>query len=92
MSGISSIDLVQNKKNTDGEPSTLRQNIYILFVEFTNSETSATISYLRNHRFAPRGKNIVTLEELLAALAERSWDLIICKAQQGNFDPYAMTK
>ncbi|MEH6442588.1 MAG: EAL domain-containing protein [Oceanospirillaceae bacterium] len=92
MSGKPSIDLAHSPKNPTNESSAQRQNIYILFAEFTNSETSAAISYLRNHQFAPHGKNIATLEQLLAALTERSWDIIICKSQQSSFDPYAMTK
>lgn len=69
-----------------------RKNIYIIFIEFSSSETNATIAYLREHKFSPRGRNISSLNQLLEALSERAWDIIICKEQQGSFDPFAMSK
>ena len=73
-------------------PHSTRQNIYIIFIEFDSEQTSTIISFLRNHQFAPRGKNIETMQELHEALTERSWDIIICKSQQSSFDPFLMTR
>jgi diguanylate cyclase (GGDEF)-like protein/PAS domain S-box-containing protein len=69
-----------------------RLNLYIIFIEFNDLETSTIISHLRDNQFAPRGHNVESLEELLATIALRSWDLIICKSQQSIFDPYEMTQ
>ncbi len=71
---------------------TTRQNIYIIFIEFCSVETSNIISFLRDNQFAPRGKNIDSIDQLLEAFVERSWDLIICQPQKSSFDPYLMTK
>jgi len=69
-----------------------RLNLYIIFVEFDDLETSTIISHLRDNQFAPRGHNVASLDELLSTIALRSWDLIICKSQQGSFDPYDMAQ
>ncbi len=69
-----------------------RQNIYIIFVDFNDSDTSEIISSLRNKQFAPRGRNISSMEMLLETLSERVWDIIICKEQFNHFDPLLMIK
>ncbi|EPJ46562.1 MAG: hypothetical protein OFPII_19490 [Osedax symbiont Rs1] len=69
-----------------------RQNIYIIFIEFCSTETSNIISFLRDNQFAPRGKNIDSIDQLLEAFSERSWDLIICQPQKSAFDPYLMAR
>lgn len=56
----------------------LRKNVQILFLGLTPEETSPIISLLRGARLAPRGRQILTEEDFLSALSERSWDLIIC--------------
>ncbi|MEM5528765.1 EAL domain-containing protein [Gammaproteobacteria bacterium AS21] len=69
-----------------------RLNLYIIFIEFNDLETSTIISHLRANQFAPRGHNVESLEELLTTVALRSWDLIICKSQQSIFNPYEMAQ
>ncbi len=69
-----------------------RQNIYIIFVDFSDSDTSEIISLLRNNNFAPRGRNLTNLKELFETLSERVWDLIICKEQLDGFDRLTMIK
>ncbi|MCJ8337620.1 MAG: EAL domain-containing protein [Pseudomonadales bacterium] len=69
-----------------------QKNIYILFVEFSSAESSSIISYLRAHQLSPRGQSTNSVQEVVSALRERSWDLILCKSQQGSFDPFALTK
>jgi len=83
-----SISTFSSRLNT----KTSRANIYIIFIEFDSEQTSAIISFLRDNRFAPRGKNIETMPQLHQALTERSWDVIICKDQRGSFNPFVMTK
>ncbi|NQZ29844.1 MAG: EAL domain-containing protein [Oceanospirillaceae bacterium] len=70
----------------------VRKNIYIIFVEFDSTHTSSIISFLRDNQFAPRGKNLDTMDELLTTLSERSWDLILCKSQFSSFDPFLMSR
>lgn len=92
------MDVTPNLKSQDKSYPRLsksgpkRTNIYILFAEFSSSETSALISYLHLNHFAPRGKNITQIEEINQAVAERSWDLILCKSQQHSFDPLCVAK
>lgn len=84
--GSSTNDSLQEHVHT----GPVRKNIYILFIEFDSTHTSAIISFLRENQFAPRGKNLSSMDELYTALAERSWDLILCQSQQSSFDPFAM--
>jgi diguanylate cyclase (GGDEF)-like protein/PAS domain S-box-containing protein len=74
------------------ETATHRQNIYIIFVDFSVSDTSEIISLLRSKQFAPRGRNVDSLETLFETLSERVWDIIICKELFSSFDPLTMIK
>ncbi|OUS30603.1 hypothetical protein A9R01_12090 ['Osedax' symbiont bacterium Rs2_46_30_T18] len=89
-------DLLLSHRGDDPRerPTTESQhkNIYILFVEFSSDESSAIISYLRLHQLAPRGKSVSSVSEVVSALSERSWDLVLCKSQHGSFDPFALSK
>lgn len=71
---------------------THRKNIYVIFIEFNDSDTSDIISLLRSHNFAPRGRNVEDWEQITQALSERVWDIIICKEQLNSFDPLSMIK
>lgn len=56
----------------------LRMNINILFIGLSVKETAPIITLLRASRISSRGKSVNSEKEFLEALAERSWDLIIC--------------
>jgi diguanylate cyclase (GGDEF)-like protein/PAS domain S-box-containing protein len=62
----------------------LRENVHILFLGLAPSETDPVISLLRAARIAPRGRQIEHEKDFLAALSERSWDLIICSPNEGE--------
>ncbi len=69
---------------SDQRRQRLRKNVQLLFLGLSSEETDPIISLLRGARLAPRGRQISTEEELLQALSERSWDLIICTAERDN--------
>jgi diguanylate cyclase (GGDEF)-like protein len=83
---ISSTDPAKNNRSPLRSHRDL-QNIYILFAEFSDQDISSIISYLRDNQFTPRAKSISSIDELLSALSERSWDLIICQSQKATFNP-----
>lgn len=70
---------------SDQRRQRLRKNVQILFLGLRSEETDTIISLLRGARLAPRGRQINTETELLEALSERAWDLIICTAQREDF-------
>jgi len=66
--------VLPNHLNTDSS----RKNIYIIFIEFDSAQTSTIISFLRNNDFAPRGKNIETMQQRF----ESSLDDVMQEQQQ----------
>ncbi|WP_415905059.1 EAL domain-containing protein [Neptuniibacter sp. QD48_55] len=63
----------------------LRKNIQLLFLGLSTEETAPLITLLRTSRISPRGRQVSTEQEFLEALGERSWDLILCTIDRGEF-------
>jgi diguanylate cyclase (GGDEF)-like protein/PAS domain S-box-containing protein len=63
----------------------LRKNVQMLFLGLRPEEMDPIISLLRGARLAPRGRQIITQQEFLDALSERSWDLLICTQDRDDF-------
>ncbi|WP_415886840.1 EAL domain-containing protein [Neptuniibacter sp. QD37_6] len=63
----------------------LRKNVQLLFLGLSAEETAPLITLLRTSRISPRGKQVNTEQEFLDALGERSWDLILCTIDRGDF-------
>lgn len=63
----------------------LRKNVQLLFLGLTAEETAPLITLLRTSRISPRGKQVNSEQEFLDALSERSWDLILCTIDRGDF-------
>lgn len=68
------------KRLSNTRRQALRKNVHILFLGLNPAESDPIISLLRGARMAPRGRQVVDEQSLLAALGERSWDLVICSA------------
>ena len=69
---------------SDQRRQKLRKNVQLLFLGLSPAETDPIISLLRGARLAPRGRQISNESELLEALSERSWDLIICTSERDD--------
>jgi diguanylate cyclase (GGDEF)-like protein/PAS domain S-box-containing protein len=63
----------------------LRKNVQLLFLGLSAEETAPLITLLRTSRISPRGKQVNTEQEFLDALSERSWDLVLCTIDRGEF-------
>ncbi|MCP4595380.1 EAL domain-containing protein [Neptuniibacter sp.] len=63
----------------------LRKNVQLLFLGLSAEETAPLITLLRTSRISPRGKQVNNEQEFLDALSERSWDLILCTIDRGEF-------
>lgn len=63
----------------------LRRNVQLLFLGLSAEETAPLITLLRTSRISPRGKQVNNETEFLSALSERSWDLILCTIDRGEF-------
>ncbi|MDO6455143.1 EAL domain-containing protein [Neptunomonas phycophila] len=63
----------------------LRKNVQLLFLGLRPEEMDPIISLLRGARLAPRGRQILTQNDFLEALSERSWDLLICTPDREDF-------
>lgn len=63
----------------------LRKNIQLMFLGMSAAETDPILRLLRASRLAPRGHEVNSEEEFLDALSERSWDIILCTAEQNGF-------
>jgi diguanylate cyclase (GGDEF)-like protein/PAS domain S-box-containing protein len=75
------------EKYGSGQPrkQRLRKNVQLLFLGLSAEETAPIITLLRTSRISPRGKQVATEQEFLDALSERSWDLVLCTIDRGNF-------
>lgn len=63
----------------------LRKNVQLLFLGLSAEETAPIITLLRTSRISPRGKQVATEQEFLDALSERTWDLVLCTIDRGEF-------
>jgi len=63
----------------------LRKNVHILFLGLTAAEADPIITLLRGARLAPRGKQVASAEEFIAALSDKAWDLILSPQTEGKF-------
>ncbi|MGB0467194.1 MAG: EAL domain-containing protein [Pontibacterium sp.] len=65
----------------------LRKNVQLMFLGMSAEEAEQITHLLRASRLAPRGHLVSSEQEFLAALSERSWDVILCTADQTDFTP-----
>lgn len=63
----------------------LRKNVQLMFLGMSPEEADPIVRLLRASRMAPRGHLVTSEQEFLEALSERSWDVILCTADQADF-------
>ena len=54
-----------------------KRNINLLFAACDGIQTDRLLNTVRAARFSPRGQYVQNIEELIGALGQRSWDLLI---------------
>lgn len=88
MSQVIEVDgqaLLEKYGNGAPRKQQLRKNVQLLFLGLSAEETAPLITLLRTSRISPRGKQVNTEQEFLDALSERSWDLVLCTIDRGEF-------
>ena len=88
MSQVIEVDdstLLEKYSSNQPRKQRLRRNVQLLFLGLSAEETAPLITLLRTSRISPRGKQINNEQEFLSALSERSWDLILCTIDRGEF-------
>ena len=61
------------------------RTIHLLLLDPSSNDAEHTINLLRNNGYAVRASQIITEDELRAALEKQAWDLLIAKAAAGDF-------
>ena len=61
------------------------RTIHLLLLDASSNDAEHTINLLRNNGFAVRASQIITEDELRAALEKQAWDLLIAKPSVGDF-------
>lgn len=61
------------------------RTIHLLLLDPSSNDAEHTINLLRNNGYAVRASQIITEDELRAALERQAWDLLIAKASAGDF-------
>lgn len=61
------------------------RTIHLLLLDPSSNDAEHTTTLLRNNGFAVRASQIVTEDELKAALEKQAWDMLIAKPAAGEF-------
>lgn len=67
-------------------PSPLPTDLRVLIVEDSNIEAKSTANLLKKNGYAVVHDRVETEEEMVAALEERKWDIVISDYQMPDFD------